>query len=668
MKYKILIIICFVISSLFTPYALEAADYVPGEVLIKFKQGISQKAANAANRIVQATLIKKLSGPSEVLLVQLPSDVSVTDAVEEYMKDSNVIYAEPNYIRKLKATAAEYSLLWGIHNTGQLINNIAGLPDADMDVLPFWTSGTVGDATVIIAVIDSGANMTHEDITANLWTNPIDSTANGSDEDGNTYTDDINGWDFVNDDNDPSDDNGHGTHVSGTIAADGTNAIATSITGVMQTAKIMPLKSSDASGNLTTDDIVEAINYAVDRKRDLGDNVKAINMSFGGSFPSVTERDAISQAEQEGILVVAAAGNESTNNDSTPNYPSSYSVPTTIGGTGYPGLTNIIAVAATDQFDQLASFSNYGALSVHVAAPGVSTYSTHIGGTDQYTYMSGTSMATPHVAGVAGLLWAVNSGWTYTQVKNAIINNVDVRQCLTGLVSSDGRVNANQARTSAPDLATPTDFTSTAVSTEQIDLSWTDTGSEDGYNIYRKFCSAACSAYTLIYTLAADSTAQSDTGLSPGTCYSYIIRAFTTTGPPATERSDEAVITGTTQGGASVASSDTGNSGHARNCFIATAAYGSPMHPYVEALRGFRDRHLLTNYFGKKFVDYYYQFSPPLAEVIKESELLKAVTRVMLTPLVIFVVFPYTSFALVSLILVSSIIGIHMLRKHRFRV
>lgn len=645
-------------------YAPSSDNYVPGEVLLKFKKGTSHGAANSANSKVQAVLMEN-PGRSEIHHVKLPGNTSVEQAIEEYMKDPNIEFAEPNYIRRIQASSSEYAYLWAIQNTGQLVNSFAGTTDADMDVLTFWNNtnnATTSASSIIIAVVDTGVMWSHVDLVNNIYANTVDTAEDSIDQDANGYTDDIRGWDFVNSDNDPVDDNGHGTHVAGIIGADGGNAKG--MTGVMQDVQIMPLKACNSSGTCATASIIDAIDYATDRKN-RGENVRVINLSLGGSDYSASEYTAINQARIAGILVVAAAGNSGTDNDQSPVYPASYD------------LDNIISVAATDQEDLIATSgvngatfsSNYGATSVDVAAPGVNITSTYIasGVSSTYSFQQGTSMAAPQVSGVAGLLWVVNTGWTYTDVRNRILNNVDTKLCLSGLVATSGRVNAEQARTTTADLATPTGFTATSASTTGINLAWTDTASEDGYNIYRKLCSSACSSYSLIYTVTT--TAKVDNGLNPGTCYSYHLRAYTTS---TAERSDEsAEVSATTASNPSSWPTSSGtsqgqDSGHSRNCFIATAAYGSNMHPYVEKLREFRDKHLLTNYFGRKFVDTYYKYSPPIAYVIKDSEFLKAVTRIVLTPVVMFVVYPYTSLAV--FIILSMITACLIKRKQKARI
>ncbi|MEK6528560.1 MAG: S8 family serine peptidase [Nitrospirota bacterium] len=645
-------------------YSPSSTNYVPGEVLLKFRTGTSQVTANNANSKVQAVLMEN-PGRSEIHHVKLPKDVSVENAIEEYMKDPNVEFAEPNYIRSIHASSSEYAYLWAIQNTGQLVNSFAGTTDADMDVLTFWNNtnnATSSASLIIIAVIDSGVLWSHVDLANNMYANPSD-TEDGVDNDANGKTDDIRGWDFVNTDNDPVDDNGHGTHVAGIIGADGSNAKG--MTGVMQDVQIMPLKACDSAGACTTANVILAIDYATDRKN-RGENVRVINLSLGGADYSASEHTAINQARIAGILVVASAGNDGTNNDTSPKYPASYD------------LDNIISVAATDQEDLLATSgangatfsSNYGATSVDVAAPGVNITSTYIasGVSSTYTFLQGTSMAAPQVSGVAGLLWVVNTGWTYTDVRNRILNNVDTKLCLSGLVATNGKVNANQARTATVDLATPTGFTATSASTTGINIAWTDIAGEEGYSVYRKLCSSACSSYSLISAATTTYTSLVDNGLNPGTCYSYHIRAYTTSTAERSDESSEQSATTVADGPGWPSSSGTSqgqDSGHSRNCFIATAAYGSSMHPYVEKLREFRDRHLLTNYLGKNFVETYYKYSPPIADVIKDSEFLKVAARIVLTPVVIFVVYPYTSLAVFIILLMTTVSLINRKQKAR---
>jgi len=266
---------------------------------------------------------------------------------------------------------------------------------------------------VVVAVVDSGADLDHEDLSDNIWQNTGEDWVGGSpgnngvDDDGNGKIDDYYGWDFENDDNDPDDDNDHGTHVSGTIGAVGDNG--TGVSGVNWRVSLMVLKILDQNGNGSVLNEIRAIEYAIDN------GAQVINASFSGEASSSLEYNAVEDAMDAGILFVAAAGNDGRDID-FPNqaaYPAGYN------------LANIVTVAATDRNDALASFSNYGATSVDVAAPGVGIYSTKAG--DSYQYLQGTSMAAPHVSGLAALIWAEDDSLTYGQVKNRILDGVDTR-------------------------------------------------------------------------------------------------------------------------------------------------------------------------------------------------------------------------------------------------
>ena len=278
----------------------------------------------------------------------------------------------------------------------------------------------------MVGVIDSGVDYTHPDLVSNIWTNPGEIAGNGIDDDGNGFIDDIHGYDFINNDGDPMDDNNHGTHVAGTIAGAGNNGQG--VTGVNWSSSIMGLKFLSESGSGYTSDAVRAINYATMMRTSYGVNIRVTNNSWGGGGSSVAMQDAIQASGDAGILFVAAAGNDGTNNDALPHYPSSYA------------LDNVLSVAATDHNDNLASFSNYGQTTVHLAAPGVSILSTVAGG--GYSFFSGTSMATPHVAGVAALAWAVDPEATVAEIRTALLQGTDTLGSLAGKCTTEGRLNA----------------------------------------------------------------------------------------------------------------------------------------------------------------------------------------------------------------------------------
>ena len=352
-------------------------QYVPDEILVKFKKTASKDHIVQFNTQLGATTIKEFPSIG-VRHIKLRPGQTVHQAIKDYSSDPNVEYAEPNYIRHVLQTFpndVSFGQLWGLNNTGQVVNPgdpVAGTPDADIDAPEAWDI-TTGSPTIVIAVTDTGVNYTHTDLAANMWTNPGEdawinpadpTTGNGIDDDGNGYVDDWRGWDFLGHDdpsllpgvlipdNNPMDQSDHGTHVAGTIAAVGNNA--NGISGVMWTARIMPLRFLDGQGG-TDAHAIDAINYAAS----MGAHI--ISASWGGYGYSQALYDAIASF---GGLFIAAAGNDANDNDGDSKaYPASYDLP------------NIISVAATDQDDLLADFSNYGATSVDVGAPGTNIYS-----------------------------------------------------------------------------------------------------------------------------------------------------------------------------------------------------------------------------------------------------------------------------------------------------
>ncbi len=329
--------------------------FVPGELLVKFRAEVRQEAA-ADYREWFGISTRKTFAINGYQQVNLPEGADIEEALELYLEDPDVEHAEPNYLVHAGATTpddTDFSRLWGLHNSGQNVNSTNGTADADIDAPEAWdlTSGSSG---VVVAVIDTGVDINHPDLQPNIWTHPGEIPANGIDDDGNGYIDDVNGWDFYANDNDPRDANGHGTHVAGTVAAVGDNGIG--VTGVSWSAKIIALRFMDAWGSGTTAAAIEAIEYATAMGADI------INNSWGGSGYNQSLKDAI---EASGAVVVCAAGNSGWNTDTfIAHYPSGYN------------SANIIAVAASDQDDARAAFSNYGPFSVDVAAPGTNIYST----------------------------------------------------------------------------------------------------------------------------------------------------------------------------------------------------------------------------------------------------------------------------------------------------
>ena len=356
--------------------------------------------------------------------VLVRSSGSSVDGVQDYLAQNvHVASYELDVPHKLQLAPndAQYAQLWGLNNTAQT----GGTAGADIDAPEAWDIST-GSGSIVVGVIDTGVDYTHNDLAANIWTNPGEIAGNGIDDDGNGFVDDVHGYDFVNDDGDPMDDHGYGTHVSGTIAGAGNDGQG--VVGVNWSSSIMGLKFLSAGGYGYISDAVEAVNYTSMMRTSYGVNIRVTNNSWGGGGYSTAMYNAIQVNNDAGILFVAAAGNSGTDNDLSPHYPSNYQLP------------NVLSVAATDHNDNLAYFSNYGDSTVHLAAPGVSIYSTLPG--NSYASYSGTSMATPHVAGVAALAWSVAPDASVAEIRTSILQGVDAVGSLDGRVFTGCRLNA----------------------------------------------------------------------------------------------------------------------------------------------------------------------------------------------------------------------------------
>jgi subtilisin family serine protease len=374
-------------------------------------------------------------------------------------------------------------------NTGQVGPNDvtrqqeAGTPGADIDAELAWNI-TTGNRTVVVGVIDSGIDINHPDLRDNIWRNPGEIPGNGIDDDGNGFIDDINGWDFYHNDASvydgaPGDNNtdAHGTHVAGTIGATGNNGVG--VTGVNWQVSIMslkflpkectPLPSCDPPAPGTVSKVLAAYNYAR-MMRQRGVNLRVLNNSYGGTSKSQASLDAIRALNDVGILFVASAGNISLDSGSFPRYPSTYDSP------------NVIAVAATDRFDNIASFSTFGARTVSIGAPGRSILSTTPNNT--YSIFSGTSMAAPHVAGAAALVLAANPGISVQNLRGVLAYSGDVLPALQGKTTTGRRLNAHNALLSAAENdttapASVSDLRVTAQDGRTVTLAWTAVG-DDG--------------------------------------------------------------------------------------------------------------------------------------------------------------------------------------------
>ncbi len=359
----------------------------------------------------------------QLMRVPLAPDADLEVALATWQSHPDVLFAEPDYTVRLADIPDDPSFdeLWGMNNTGQT----GGTLDADIDAAEAWELHT-GSGQRVVAVIDTGVDYRHEDLADNMWHNPGEVPGDGIDNDFNGYVDDVYGYDFANNDSDPLDDHNHGTHVAGTIGAVANNGIG--VAGVNWDVQIMAVKFLRGDGGGSISDAIEALDYAVDNGAKISNN----SWGFNGGL-SQALYNAVAAAQNQGHIFVAAAGNGNylgvgLDNDVSPFFPAN--IP----------LDNVVSVAALDADDLRATFSNFGATTVDVGAPGVSILSTTIG--DTYSVFNGTSMATPHVAGTIALLWDAFPEWSYQQVINRLFTSVDPVAALDGLTTTGGRINA----------------------------------------------------------------------------------------------------------------------------------------------------------------------------------------------------------------------------------
>ena len=398
-----------------------------GEVFAEYLLGLTDAASESAVLALAERhgldLVEVRNSDRLAVLVD-PGERDRDDVLDALAAEPEAEWAEPQFVYAPSRTVNDYGeYMWGLSNTG--LNG--GTLGADIDAFGAWDRAT--GRGVVVAIIDTGVDTSHPDLVPNLWRNAGEVAGNGVDDDGNGYIDDVNGFDFVNRDGVPDDLDEHGTHVAGSVAARGDDGYG--VPGVAFGAQIMSLKFMERNRGGTSSSAAEAITYAVNH------GAHIINASWGGPGQSSAIRNAISYARSRGVLFVTAAGNEGRNNETTATYPANYP------------LDNIVAVAASDRRDRLASFSNYGRTRVHLAAPGVDIVSTTPG--EEWSYMDGTSMASPYVAGAAALVRELAPGLNPAAVRALLMSSVDPLSSGGDRIASGGRLNAFAAL----DLAAP---------------------------------------------------------------------------------------------------------------------------------------------------------------------------------------------------------------------
>ncbi len=430
---------------LVSPMKKDKEKYKKESILVKFSKSTKESGRrNVLKKVNGSYKDKNGNGKDDrfenildgrLALVELKGDKKkdkAKDALDKLKKHKGIEIEYACYNSILHAEVvpndSNFSQLWAMNNTGQT----GGTADADIDAAEAWDT-TTGSKDIVVGVIDTGLNYNHPDLAPNAWVNPNEIAGNNIDDDGNGYIDDVHGINAITGTGNPMDDEGHGSHCSGSIGAAGNNGIG--VAGVNWNVSIIGMKFLDSGGSGTTADAITCIDYAIWLKNN-GVNIKVLSNSYGGGGYEQVMYDAVSAANDAGLLFVAAAGNDSTNNDSYPHYPSNYDVP------------NVLSVASTTHNDGLSYFSNYGATSVDLGAPGSDILSTVLG--SSYSSYSGTSMATPHVAGAAALVLSVNNNLTPVEIKDLLMNSGDSISALSGSTLSGKRINLKNAVDLAP--------------------------------------------------------------------------------------------------------------------------------------------------------------------------------------------------------------------------
>jgi thermitase len=427
-------------------FAAPKIESVPGEFIVRLKKDvITTKSLRSLSETLGAKIKSTIPGQN-IVVVQRPVFEIEKSAVKSLSQNELVDIVEPNYIYRMNKMSNDPMIeqLWGLKNVGQKDSGgTAGVKGLDINVEKAWDIQT-GSKKTIVAVIDTGVDENHPDLKENMWTNVAELNGKaGVDDDGNGVIDDIHGFNSITGSGNALDDQGHGSHCSGTIGAKGNDGAG--IVGVNWDVSIMAVKFLDANGSGTLENAIKSIDYATRM------GAKVLSNSWGGGGFSQTLFDSIKRSEAAGAIFIAAAGNDSNNNDASPSYPASYVI------------DNIVSVAANDNTGKIASFSNFGKNSVHIGAPGVNIYSSTGG---KYDSWSGTSMATPHVSGVAALLWSNEPNLTAAQIKQRLLVTARPVSGLRGKTRTGGMVDAYAALTNTappPDQNDPANWPTTSL-------------------------------------------------------------------------------------------------------------------------------------------------------------------------------------------------------------
>ena len=403
-----------------------AADAVPGEFLVKFRADISsnERASLLASRGAEVIHHFPTLGIDHI---RLPNSRGVKIDAAAFLGENGIVYSQPNYLRHITADPPPNDPYW-------LDGELWGMAAIRADAV--WQNFSSGSGNIVIVDIDTGVNYNHPDLAANIWVNPGEIAGNGLDDDNNGYVDDIHGINTAYNNTDPLDDKGHGTHTAGTLAAIGNNALG--VAGVTWNAQLISCKAFDANGEASDAALVQCFDYLIALKQG-GVNIRVTNNSYSGPrdpsdpFPTAL-KDAFDRAGALGIINVCAAGNSGINSDTNPQDPASFD------------SLGIISVAASGQSDEVAYFTNYGLVSVDLAAPGVNVVSTYL---PDYGTLSGTSMSTPHVAGAVALLEDFRPDLSLVTAVTLVLNNVDLLPQWSGRTVTGGRLNLYNTMQSA---------------------------------------------------------------------------------------------------------------------------------------------------------------------------------------------------------------------------